>query len=157
MAVESTFDPLPRDLAQRLTEGATVILHGLTPKNLARWGKILPAGIELKKADAIHAVRKAPHPALAGVSASDLWWSRFIPWERKEQGPVAVAYSVKPAEGTKNLRELVAPGALTAVSVGKGTLLIDQLLWEKKDVHQDRSGQYAALLLENLIRRNGRP
>ena len=140
-------------LRPSLAAGATVVLHGLTPEHLARWEALLPPGTTLEHVKAIHAVRTAQDPVLAGISATDLWWSEYKPWERVESGDVAVAYAVKPPEGAEGVRELVAPGALLAIPSGKGRLLIDQLLWEDtpdQGTRVDRRGQYAALLLHNL-------
>ena len=46
----------------------------------------------------------------------------------------------------------VAPGALALVQIGKGLLVLDQLLREKGNVRQERSGQYTAILPDSLAR-----
>jgi len=112
-----------------------------------RWQRLLPAGTELKEVNAIHAVKTGKHPLLDGVSATDVWWSDIQPWGLAEQGEVQVAYSVKAGDTAS---ELIAPGALVVINVEGGLLLIDQLLWENKGVHRQRSGIYLSLLLENL-------
>ena len=150
--IEGSFDPLADELAPQLSDGATVVLHGLTPQNIGRWRKLIPPSIELATSDARHCVRVVQSPWLAGISASDLWWAEYPMWDRNtEKGGLAMAYSVQVKDPESAWRELVAPGALVEISVGDGRLLIDQLLWDKQDVHKERSGQYAALLVGNLI------
>ncbi len=132
----------------KLTDGGTVILHGLTPENNGRWASILPAGMILKQVDLKHAVKQNDDRLLEGISGTDLWWGDNRPWDYVEEGGTQVAYAVEGAtEGT----EIVAPGALTSVPVGKGRLLIDQMLWEKDDVNKSRSGQYISGLLGNVL------
>ena len=151
--MERAFDSLPGELRKHLDGGGTVLLHGLTPTNIDRWRKLLPLGIELTESNALHAIRTNDDPLLAGISATELWWSQFSLWANyKETGTgVEVAYSVKLPKDAKGPRELVGPGALVSIPVGEGRLLIDQLLWEKDDVPVKRANLYIALLLENLL------
>ena len=142
-----TDEQLTADLAQQLDQGRTVLLHGLTPENLGAWQGLLPTEVELKKVDRQHAVRVAQDPLLAGISATDLWWGQYGIWSFAPEGAVQIAYAAT-VKGEST--ELVGEGGLIAIPVGKGRLLIDQLLWEKPDVHQERSGQYISLLLHNL-------
>jgi len=143
-----TDEQLTADLAQQLAQGRTVLLHGLTPANLSAWQTLLPTEVELKKVDKQHAVRVAQHPLLTGISATDLWWGQYGIWSFIPEGGVQIAYAAT-VKGEST--ELVGEGGLIAIPVGAGRLLIDQLLWEKDDVHQERSGQYISLLLHNLI------
>jgi len=147
----NTDEQLTTSLAQQLVKGRTVLLHGLTPENLGAWDKLLPTDVELKKVDKLHAVRVAQHPLLAGISATDLWWGQYHIWGFTPEGAVQIAYA---ASVRGEATELVGEGGLIAIPVGTGRLLIDQLLWEKQDVHQERSGQYISLLLHNLARRH---
>ena len=126
------------------------MLHGLTPENTARWISILPAGMTLKQVDSKHAVKQKDDTLLEGMSGTDLWWGDNRPWDYVEEGATQIAYAV---EGTADGKEIVAPGALTSVPVGKGKLIIDQMLWEKDDVNKGRSGQYISCLLGNLLAR----
>ena len=146
--VEAVFDSEPQQLREHLQQGGTVILHGLTPANLNRWRKLLPAETTLEEVNAIHAIKTGDHPLLDGISATEVWWSDVQPWEVKERGPVAVAYAVKAGN---DATEMIAPGALVAVPVEGGLLLLDQLRWESKEVKNQRPGIYLALLLENLL------
>ena len=57
----------------------------------------------------------------------------------KVKSPNAVTYAVKAGN---DATELLAPGALVAVSVEGGLLLLDQLLWESKEVTNQRPGIY---------------
>jgi hypothetical protein len=125
----------------------------LTPTNIDRWRKLLPSGIELAESNSLHAIRTNDDPVLTGISATELWWSQFsLTANYKETGTgIEVAYSVKLPKDAKGPRELIGPGALVSIPVGKGRLLIDQLLWEKDDVPTKRANLYIALLLENLL------
>ena len=143
--------PEPVELRGRLEEGATVVLHGLTPDCLERWQALLPPGTTLREVNSMHALRSGEHQVLEGISATDLWWSDVRRGENGggEAGGIQVAYAVGAGEDAV---ELVAPGALVATPVGQGLLVVDQMQWEREDVHQQRSGQYIALLLGNLLR-----
>ena len=133
-------------LANNIRQGNTALLHGLTPENLARWRPILPAKVELTETKRIHAVRDIDHRILDGISGTDLWWGHYGLWGQSPRGAVEIRYSVRADGGT----ELVRDGGLVELTLGEGRILIDQLLWEKEDVHRERSGQYIALLLHNL-------
>ncbi len=141
-------DALTAELQARLAEGSTVVLHGLTPDCLGQWQGLLPPGTTLREVNSMHAVSSTQHELLAGISATELWWSDV--GRESEDGEVEVAYSAD-AEGAI---ELVAPGALLALPTGQGLLVVDQLLWAKEGVNQSRSGLYAALLIENLLAHN---
>ena len=137
-------------LTAALAEGRTVLLHGLTPENLDRWKPLTPADLALTestKGENEHAVSAGEHPLLAGISATDLWWGRYGIWGFAPEGGVEIAHAVKAGAPA---REVVRDGGLLEVPVGSGRLLIDQLLWESTDVHQQRSAQYILLLLQNL-------
>ena len=136
-------------LAGAMQEGRTVLLHGLAPANIDRWRALLPADIELESADATYAARAAEHSLLAGMSGTDLWWGSFNIWGFAPQGGIEIAHSVKVGPSGE---QLVKAGGLVIVPVGQGRLMIDQLLWERQDVHRERSGQYITLLLQNLLR-----
>ena len=138
-------------LRARVEEGGTVVLHGLTPDCLERWQALLPPGTALREVNSMHALRSGEHQVLEGISATDLWWSVVRRGQNGggEAGGIQVAYAVGAGEGAV---ELVAPGALVATPVGQGLLVVDQMQWEREDVHQQRSGQYIALLLSNLLR-----
>ena len=133
-------------LANNIRQGKTALLHGLTPENLAHWRPMLPTKFELKETKRIHAVRDSHHPVLHGISGTDLWWGHYGLWGQNPRGAVEIRYSAKVEGGS----ELVREGGLVEFKLGAGRILIDQLLWEKEDVHQERSGQYIALLLHNL-------
>ena len=96
----------------------------------------------------MHAGRSTQHELLAGISATELWWSHVL--RESEDGEVEVAYSAD-AEAAI---ELVAPSALLALPSRQGLLVVDQLLWAKEGVNHSRSGLYAALLIENLLAHN---
>jgi len=136
----------PPALRARLEEGATVVLHALTPDCLEQWQSLLLPGTSLQEVNGLHALANGEHELLEGISATDLWWSQVK--RSGETGGIQVAYAVEGGEGAI---ELVAPGALVAMPVSQGLLVVDQMQWGREDVHQQRSGQYIALLLGNLL------
>ena len=144
-------DAAVETLIQQIRHGNVVVLHGLKTENIQNWSKLLPQNLTLQEVNSRHAVMTSEHELLDGLSGTDLWWSRYPSWHRKEQGAVAVAYA---AVGAEQAYELAAPGALLVCEMQKGLLVIDQMLWEKQEVHQNRSGQYIAILLDNLRRRD---
>ena len=137
------------DLAKRVSAGHVVLLHALTPENLPRWQALLPPETKLSEVNGMHALKANDHPVLSGLSATELWWSAFPPWDRAERGPAAVEFAADGGEGAVTLAE---PGAVTVWKMGKGMVVIDQLLWDSPKVHRRRANRYLAGLLNNLMK-----
>ena len=64
-----------------------------------------------------------------------------------EQGPMAMAVAVEDGKGATTFAQ---PGGLAVSKMGKGLVVIDQLLWDNPKVRRRRANWYLAGLLKNL-------
>ena len=119
---------------QALMDGATLAVAGTRPED-AGWleavsGKPVKVTIPRYKQWEGRGYRTGFDVLTAGLSQLDLFWKRF-----KEQGHTAESpeflieqfqdYSLS----VQGARELIFPGALLEVKVGKGRLILDQRRW----------------------------
>lgn len=159
-------------LSAFIHHGGTVLIWGLIPESVNSYSGLLPYPLVLQECDIEHLVKTKPDPLLAGIHAGDLYWI-----ERDHKHPI-LRYSVVPekkqnldvlfsvplldwrvwnweAEPVKTATVLkserakkVPANGLVRFRIGKGTLLINQLCYEKTNFI--KSGKVASLLLTNL-------
>jgi hypothetical protein len=143
-------------LAARLLGGATVVVVGVTPAD-TNWLSAL-AGTPVRVTVQPYSMwegrgwRRGWPRLTVGLSLLDLYWKRYDADERangqiedpKRSIEPLQEFSVQAATGT----ELVFPGALVEVSVGKGRLVLDQRRWttSHKELRRLADRQLSALL-----------
>jgi len=124
-------------LVAYLNGGGTVWLHGFTPDTSAATEKLLSFTPELKPIDPTiqTAVRTVDSPLVNNISSGDLKWAVISLWDRggyfggaKPTAKLGDFYLNLPNLNAG--KHLVEPGLLTAIPVGKGTVLFDTFNWE---------------------------
>ena len=83
------------------------------------------------------AFRKGWSKYTAGISHPDLYWKRYSGAESDSSQAEMLNNIIEPIQyysaSAEKGRELIFPGALVEIPVGKGTLLLDQRRWTAKD------------------------
>ena len=122
---------------------------------LGVWAQLVPDGIDLEPKATSEAVIVAPRGLAAGLSNADLWLRRGYSGE----GPTAettamtnlIWNAVTGFERADGAESFLEPAGLVACPLGKGTIAIDQLLWE--DVYprdERRAKRIISTLATNL-------
>jgi len=124
-------------LARVLTDGGTVVISCPAPQDSEWLSKLAgtPVTITVQPYSNWHGrgMRLGYSPFTAGLSHQDLYWKRLdggetakSQWDDPQYAIEAFQDSSASAKGGS---ELVFPGALVKINVGKGTLVIDQRRW----------------------------
>jgi len=158
-------------LADYLAAGKTLLWHRAQPQDEAFLSQLSGRRVTvtpMAEGQIVTAFRLRSDPVLDGISHMDVFYTLFGGWPAwpKQLNGVTHMVAVEgvvpavPPEGFRPAPEapveLVSSGALVRVSVGKGALYINQLLWdsyalEEKDQDvQDRQDRYISQLLANL-------
>jgi hypothetical protein len=120
-----------------LANGATVVIVGSRPEDAGWLSELAGASVKLTVPRYVmwegRGYRAAFDPLTAGLSHLDFYWKRY---DRAESAGCQIEnpkYMIEPlqdwAVSVEGGRELVFPGVLAAVNVGKGRLVLDQRRW----------------------------
>ena len=139
-------------LAQALAEGATVVISCPTPEDSEWISKLAgtPVTITVQPYPNWHGrgMRIGFSPFTAGLSHQDLYWKRLDGGETSKSQWDDPQYTIEAFQDSsanaKGATELVFPGALVELKVGKGTLLMDERRW------MTGNGELAKLAARNL-------
>ncbi|WP_160144998.1 sugar-binding domain-containing protein [Actinacidiphila yanglinensis] len=158
------------DVTAWTAAGGTLWINGATPDTWASLAPFLPSGAKLTAVDADHAhgaVATGDSALTTGVSNADLDWpgagAALVAYTVQAKGGTsavdtrAVAWSLFSAgnEQTKygkaahSALGFTAGSALLRVATGKGSVIVDQLLWPNKSALPTQVG-LAALLAANV-------
>jgi hypothetical protein len=123
--------------AQALADGATVVVSGASPADAEWLGKL--AGADVRFTVVPYAMwegrgyRTCLDAPVAALSQIDLYYKRFAGNEGANGQACDPTLAIEPfqdwAVQAAGARELVFPGALVSLKVGKGMLYIDQRRW----------------------------
>jgi Tfp pilus assembly protein PilF len=142
--------------AQRLRDGATVAVLQAAPEDQAWLSEMAGAPVSIGVPPYAlwdgRVYRKGWSDHTAGLSQIDLYWKRFSGAEQAAGQAEVLDNVIEPfqtwAAGAPGARELIFPGALLHLAVGRGTLLIDQRRWTTghEDLAISCARQCAALM-----------
>jgi hypothetical protein len=145
-------------LREALAAGRTVCVHELDEartaallKALALPGEVLPG----KAASGEWDVFRHTHALTNGMTHNYLYWivdkSKVAPWTLAPTHPAPASALIRLPEGIAGAASLTRRGAVTVYTVGKGTLVIDNLRWQLADFDEpERPRRYVRCLLTNL-------
>ena len=139
-------------LAGALANGATVVISAPLPQDAEWLSKLAgtPVAITVQPYSNWHGrgMRIGYSPFTAGLSHQDLYWKRLDGGETSKSQWDDPQYTIEAFQdasaSAKGARELIFPGALLKLNVGKGTLLIDERRW------MTANGELAKLAGRNL-------
>ena len=122
---------------QALVDGATVVVSSAAPQDAAWLSKL--AGTEVGFTSAPYLMwqgrgyRTGMDAPVAGLSQADLYYKRYAGNEGATGQACDATLAIEPFQDwtvqAVGGRELVFPGAMISLKVGKGTLYIDQRRW----------------------------
>lgn len=124
-------------LASYLQGGGTLVISCPTPDDTDWLSQLAGNNVQFTVQKHLNwhgrGMRKGYSPFTAGLSHLDLYWKNYDQSELASNQAEDITLAIEPlqdysvtAEGAK---ELVWPGAMLELKVGKGTLLIDQRRW----------------------------
>ncbi len=123
--------------AHALTEGATIVVSSAAPEDAAWLGRL--SGTEVRFTSAPYLMwqgrgyRAGMDAPVAGLSQADFYYKRYAGNEGATQQATDASLTIEPFQDwtvqVVGGSEMVFPGAMVSVKVGKGTLYIDQRRW----------------------------
>ena len=144
-----------------LAEGNTLLWHRARPEHAPLLNPLVYVRLA-KLSQPPHSVikRRPEDPLLTGIAEFDLYYGTFARFPMRSQTVPVIEFAAHSELG----QELLSNGALVRLPLGKGQVLISQVLWdaytlEQKDQEvQDRQERYIVMLLSNLgVPNQGRP
>jgi hypothetical protein len=123
--------------AQALADGATVVVSGAVPADAEWLGKLAGTDVRFTVVPYLmwegRGYRTCLDAPVASLSQIDLYYKRFAGNEGATGQACDATLTIEPMQDwavqAAGARELVFPGAMVSLKVGKGTLYIDQRRW----------------------------
>jgi len=117
-------------------QGGYVILHALTPEDISMAKSLLPITINLKPSAVKAVAIRYRDPLLDSVSNEELFWAEGNYPERWDRfgsliKTTDIVRFVLDEKTSGNLDILTEPAAMAKIPFGKGTFIIDQVLWQE--------------------------
>jgi len=144
-----------------LAEGKTLVWHRARPEHAKTLNQVAYARLEKPSNPPHQVVKQRPdEPLLAGIAEFDLYFGTYARFPMRSQTMPVIEFAAHSELG----QELLSNGALVRLPVGKGQVLISQVLWDaytlgqKDEELQNRQERYIVMLLSNLgVPNQGRP
>ncbi len=136
------------ELAARVRQGAVLWLNNLTPAEADITQTLLGAPLTLQSAEAQVICLGSPDPLTRGLSNHDLYWRDRPIWDQWTLMRKAAEFL--PASLPPGAVALTDPPALVKIPLGKGFLLLNQLLWDSTTQNRNEGMRIASILLTNL-------
>ncbi|NQU75576.1 MAG: tetratricopeptide repeat protein, partial [Planctomycetes bacterium] len=145
-------------VAKAVRAGATLVLHDMAPESCDVWAKATNLNMSLRKPLGVrsrgHVVLDGSHELLAGVCGGDLFWQISTTEDASAFFEKCALDKLVEYEcvGPDNADVLSFPDVLISIPCGKGTVLVDQLRWDKVGDNEKVShlaDRLASLILTN--------
>lgn len=136
-------------LQDHLTRGGYLWLHITKAEELAKVARLLPVKIEAAATEskAIGGIRRSDDPLISNISSHDLAWTG-----RKDSAmPSPLGGTRWKTASLESATSLIEPGMLMKIPAGKGTILLDSLVWESAlGINADRVTRVVGSLAANM-------
>ena len=136
------------ELTEWVRQGGVLWLNRVTPEEADLLVALVGAKYDLRSADTEPMCLATPDPVTAGLSNHELYWRDRPIWDQW----TAMRRMVEFVPGTlpPGAVALTDPPGLVKAPVGKGLVLINQLLWDSTEQNRLDGLKIASILLTNL-------
>jgi hypothetical protein len=135
-------------LADWVQQGGVLWLNNLTPNEADLLGQLVGAACELRTADIVPVCLTKPDPVTAGLSNHELYWRDRPIWD--QWTAMRRIMDWEPTGLPAGAIALTDPPGLVKVPLGKGFVLVNQLLWDSTEQNRLEGTKIASILLTNL-------
>lgn len=136
------------ELREWVKQGGVLWLNNLSPKEADMLGELVDAKCELRSADVAPLCLAKSDPLTSGISNHELYWRDRPVWDQWTAMRRIMDFEV--TSNSPAATVLTDPPGLVKVPMGKGCVLVNQLLWDSTDRNRLEGLRIASILLTNL-------
>jgi hypothetical protein len=131
-----------------LERGGSLWLNNLRPEQADLLTALVNVPCELRPAEVTLLCLAQPDPLTAGLSNHELYWRDRPVWDMMT--PLRRIIDFDPVVNAPGVVRLTDPPTLLKVPVGRGCVLLNQLLWDSTEGNRREGQKIASILLTNL-------